>query len=98
MKTYYALISYDLKTPPGNHSKFKTEMEKLGWSFSIDNKPLPNTTCWKSYQAQKPDDVNTLAQADVIKAGKNLTGTDRIELEKIFFLAFSAADWARKCL
>lgn len=97
MKTYYVVFSYDLKSPPGNHAKFKAEMEKLGWSFEIDKKPLPNTTCWKEYNVKDPATAEKGAELDVVKARGALTGTDAVVMDKMFFVAFPQADFIYKC-
>lgn len=69
MPKIHVVISYDLKTPPGLHSEFIQEMQKLQWSFNYNGRKLPNTTCYASFnEGSTEKGAASTAESDIKKA------------------------------
>jgi hypothetical protein len=84
------VISYDLVTPPGKQNEFKAEMKKLGWSFDLQGKTLPNTTCYAPFKdgVSESGAANT-SESDIRKAEAAVKSIEpRFKVERFFIVAF----------
>lgn len=93
----YVVFTYDLKTPPGNHTAFRKAMEALDWKFELDGKALPNTTAWKEFDSDDCKLCVLAAKKDVVDAIKSLPKDKLATLDRVFFLAFARDDFHVDC-
>jgi hypothetical protein len=89
----FVLLTYDLREAKGAHTLFIDQMKKKGWTFEADQKHLPNTTCYKSYNGSAGDDTVAetalnAAVADLNAAEQALKTSTGSFVERYVFVPF----------
>jgi hypothetical protein len=87
-----AVLSYDLKTPPGLHDKFIELMTKKGWKFIAGDpaKKMAGTTCRANFKPGfTPSLIIKEIQDDLKNVEADINRTDpTFKVERYFSVAY----------